>query len=124
MNSPIHRARAARTTPSPATSPTAPTSSPAPHRADGPSLSRRRLLQGSAVLAAGTTAAGALSACGGTSAPAGATQIDYWLWDANQLPAYSAAIDLFMEKNPDVFVRVTQLGWDDYWTKLTASFVA
>ncbi|MGP5715799.1 ABC transporter substrate-binding protein [Brachybacterium tyrofermentans] len=124
MNSPIHRARAARTTPSPATSPTAPTSSPAPHRADGPSLSRRRLLQGSAVLAAGTTAAGALSACGGTSAPAGATQIDYWLWDANQLPAYSAAIDLFMEKNPDIFVRVTQLGWDDYWTKLTASFVA
>lgn len=88
------------------------------------SLSRRRLLQGSAALAAGTLGAGALSACGGASAPAGATEIDYWLWDANQLPAYSAAIDLFMERNPDIFVRVTQLGWGDYWTKLTASFVA
>ncbi|MGO2586134.1 MAG: ABC transporter substrate-binding protein, partial [Brachybacterium tyrofermentans] len=118
MNSPIHRARTARTAPSPSTPPTA------VPRADGRSLSRRRLLQGSAALAAGATAAGALSACGGASAPAGATQIDYWLWDANQLPAYSAAIDLFMEKNPDIFVRVTQLGWDDYWTKLTASFVA
>lgn len=87
----------------------------------GPGLSRRRLLQGSAALAAG---AGALSACSGNAAPPGATQIDYWLWDANQLPAYSAAINLFMEQNPDVYVRITQLGWGDYWTKLTASFVA
>ena len=87
-------------------------------------LSRRRLLQGSAALAAGAAGAGALASCGGAQAPAGATEIDYWLWDALQLPAYSAAIDVFMEQNPDVFVRVTQLGWDDYWTKLTASFVA
>lgn len=90
-----------------------------------PGLSRRRLLQGSAALAAGAAGAGALAACGAdSSAPSGATQIDYWLWDANQLPAYSAAIDLFMEQNPDIVVRITQMGWDDYWTKLTASFVA
>lgn len=94
--------------------------SPAPSR-----VSRRRLMQGSAALAAGAVGAGALSSCGsGSSAPAGSTQIDYWLWDANQLPAYSAAIDLFMEKNPDVYVRITQMGWGDYWTKVTASFVA
>ncbi|HLQ80328.1 MAG TPA: sugar ABC transporter substrate-binding protein [Brachybacterium sp.] len=92
-----------------------------PHR---PGLTRRRLLRGSAAVAAGAVGAGALSACGQSAAPAGATEIDYWLWDANQLPAYSAAIDLFMEQNPDIFVRITQLGWDDYWTKLTASFVA
>ena len=90
-----------------------------------PGLTRRRLLHGSAALAAGAAGAGSLAACGaGGSAPAGATQIDYWLWDANQLPAYSAAIDLFMEQNPDIYVRITQMGWDDYWTKLTASFVA
>ncbi|MGO1424371.1 MAG: ABC transporter substrate-binding protein, partial [Brachybacterium sp.] len=89
-----------------------------------PPVSRRRLLQGSAALAAGAAGTGALSACGGAAAPAGATQIDYWLWDALQLPAYSAAIDRFMEQNPDVHVRITQMGWDDYWTKLTASFVA
>jgi len=86
-------------------------------------LSRRRLLKGSAALAAGAAGAGTLASCGGAQAPAGATEIDYWLWDANQLPAYSAAIELFMEQNPEIFVRVTQLGWDDYWTKLTASFV-
>ena len=94
--------------------------SPAPSRG----LTRRRLLQGSAALAAGTAGTAALASCGTSAAPAGATEIDYWLWDANQLPAYSAAIDAFMDQNPDVFVRVTQLGWDDYWTKLTASFVA
>src|SRR5699024_2917117 len=99
---------------------------PRPHRAHPrhPGLTRRRLLRGSAAVAAGAVGAGALSACGQSAAPAGATEIDYWLWDANQLPAYSAAIDLFMEQNPDIFVRITQLGWDDYWTKLTASFVA
>ncbi len=87
-------------------------------------LSRRRLLQGSAALAAGAAGTTALASCGTVGAPAGATEIDYWLWDANQLPAYSAAIDMFMAENPDVYVRITQLGWDDYWTKLTASFVA
>ncbi|MGP9538629.1 ABC transporter substrate-binding protein [Brachybacterium sp. AOP43-C2-M15] len=90
----------------------------------GAGLSRRRLLQASATLAAGAAGTVALTSCGTSAAPAGATEIDYWLWDANQLPAYSAAIDRFMEQNPDVFVRITQLGWDDYWTKLTASFVA
>ena len=86
-------------------------------------LSRRRLLTGTAALAAGAAGAVALSSCGTSAAPHGATEIDYWLWDANQLPAYSAAIDAFMAQNPDVFVRITQLGWDDYWTKLTAGFV-
>ena len=87
-------------------------------------LSRRRLLTGTAALAAGAAGSVALSSCGTSAAPPGATEIDYWLWDANQLPAYSAAIDEFMAQNPDVFVRITQLGWDDYWTKLTAGFVA
>lgn len=87
-------------------------------------LSRRRLLQGSAALAAGTAGAAAVSSCGVATAPAGTTEIDYWLWDALQLPAYSAAIDRFMELNPDISVRITQMGWGDYWTKLTAGFVA
>ena len=53
-----------------------------PHR---PGLTRRRLLRGSAAVAAGAVGAGALSACGESAAPAGATQIDYWLWDAIEL---------------------------------------
>ncbi|MFQ6484386.1 ABC transporter substrate-binding protein [Brachybacterium epidermidis] len=87
-------------------------------------LSRRRLLTGSAGLAGGVAAASTMSGCGGAAATGDTTEIDYWLWDALQLPAYSAAIDLFMEQNPDIFVRITQMGWGDYWTKLTASFVA
>src|SRR5699024_12457825 len=79
---------------------TDPTHRAHPHH---PGLTRRRLLRGSAAVAAGAVGAGALSACGQSAAPAGATEIDYWLWDANQLPAYSAAIDLFMEQNPDIF---------------------
>ncbi|MFC0675129.1 ABC transporter substrate-binding protein [Brachybacterium hainanense] len=88
-----------------------------------PRIPRRTVLAGGAVLAAGATGT-ALAGCASGPAADGATEIDYWLWDANQLPAYSAAIDLFMQKNPDIRVRITQLGWDDYWTKLTASFVA
>lgn len=83
-------------------------------------LSRRSMMAGGAVLAAGA----GLSGCGGSAALDGKTQLDYWLWDANQLPAYSDAIDMFMEQNPDIDVRITQMGWGDYWTKLTASFVA
>lgn len=87
-------------------------------------MTRRRMLTGSAAAATGLVGAGALAGCGGASAGGDTVELDYWLWDALQLPAYSAAIDRFMEHNPDITVRITQLGWDDYWTKLTASFVA
>lgn len=50
--------------------------------------------------------------------------LDYWLWDANQLPAYQRCIDAFEEQNPDIVVRISQYGWDDYWQKVTAGFVA
>ena len=45
--------------------------------------------------------------------------ISYWLWDANQQPAYQACADAFHAANPDVKVKITQYGWDDYWSKLT-----
>ncbi|WP_152352371.1 ABC transporter substrate-binding protein [Brachybacterium subflavum] len=92
-------------------------------RSPGRALSRRSLLGGTAALGA-AAATGALAGCSGDAAASGTTRLDYWLWDANQLPGYSQAIDLFMERNPDLDVRITQMGWDDYWTKLTASFVA
>ena len=50
--------------------------------------------------------------------------ISYWLWDANQQPAYQACADAFHAKNPNINVKVTQYGWDDYWSKLTNGFVA
>lgn len=68
----------------------------------------------------------ALTGCGkdaGTDASA-ASVIDYWLWDTNQLPAYQKCADLFEAEHPDQDVRITQTGWDDYWTRLTAGFIA
>lgn len=53
-----------------------------------------------------------------------ATQIEYWLWDSNQQPAYQKCAADFTKKNPDITVKVTQKGWDDYWTGITTGFVS
>ncbi|MBV1940229.1 sugar ABC transporter substrate-binding protein [Streptomyces sp. BV286] len=58
------------------------------------------------------------------SAGSSSNTVTYWLWDANQLPAYEACAKDFEKQNPGLDVKITQMGWDDYWTKLTASFIA
>ncbi|MDN0197806.1 sugar ABC transporter substrate-binding protein [Streptomyces sp. S.PNR 29] len=60
----------------------------------------------------------------GDSVGAGRNTVTYWLWDANQLPAYQACAKDFEKENPGLQVKITQMGWSDYWTKLTASFIA
>nr|WP_235978463.1 sugar ABC transporter substrate-binding protein [Streptomyces lycii] len=50
--------------------------------------------------------------------------ISYWLWDANQLPAYQACAKAFQRENPGLRVDISQVGWESYWTKLTSSFIA
>ena len=79
---------------------------------------RRRLI-GTAAVAALVGLVG----CSPTSA-AGGVALDYWLWDASQLPGYQKCVEAFEDENPDIDVRVSQYGWDDYWQKLTAGFVA
>jgi hypothetical protein len=66
-----------------------------------------------------------LSACGGSgsSAESAKGEVSYWLWDANQLPAYQQCADDFTKANPDIKVKITQRGWDDYWSTLTNGFV-
>jgi multiple sugar transport system substrate-binding protein len=49
--------------------------------------------------------------------------INYWLWDANQLPAYQKVSDDFMAKNPDIKIVIHQIGWNDYWTTLRISMI-
>ncbi len=66
----------------------------------------------------------ALTACSGGAAGGGDDTVDYWLWDANQLPGYRQCAEDFNAANPDLEVVVTQLGWDDYWGKLTNGMVA
>jgi multiple sugar transport system substrate-binding protein len=81
-------------------------------------------------LAAAAAAVLALSACGSGGEASGASgdeakgEISYWLWDSNQLPAYQQCADDFHTANPDITVKITQRGWDDYWSTLTNGFVA
>ncbi|MFF2030404.1 ABC transporter substrate-binding protein [Arthrobacter sp. NPDC058192] len=79
-----------------------------------------------AAVAAAAAIALSLSACGGGSSATSAEakgEINYWLWDANQLPAYQQCADDFTKANPDITVKITQRGWDDYWSTLTNGFV-
>ncbi len=46
------------------------------------------------------------------------------LWDSSQLPAYRQCAADFTKKNPGITVRITQSGWDDYWTTITTGFIA
>ncbi|WP_329270739.1 sugar ABC transporter substrate-binding protein [Streptomyces pseudovenezuelae] len=76
-----------------------------------------------------TALAGALALCltgcaRSGSAGSSSRTVTYWLWDSNQQPAYQACAKDFEQRNPGLHVKITQLGWDDYWTKLTASFIA
>ncbi|MGL4648551.1 MAG: ABC transporter substrate-binding protein, partial [Caldilineaceae bacterium] len=59
------------------------------------------------------------------AAPSGeAVTIQYWLWDANQLPAYQACADAFQTQNPNISISITQSGWDDYWNTIQTGMVA
>jgi multiple sugar transport system substrate-binding protein len=50
--------------------------------------------------------------------------INYWLWDNAQQPAYQTCADNFKAANPNVNVKVEAFAWDNYWSKLTNGFVA
>ena len=39
------------------------------------------------------------------------TELNYWLWDQNQPPAYQACADAFDKQNPDIKIKITQTGW-------------
>ncbi|NDL60882.1 ABC transporter substrate-binding protein [Phytoactinopolyspora mesophila] len=66
-----------------------------------------------------------VAACGGddSTAEGSGGQISYWLWDANQLPAYQECAEAFHESGTDVQVTIEQYGWDDYWNQITTGFV-
>jgi multiple sugar transport system substrate-binding protein len=58
----------------------------------------------------------------GTGARA-VTELNYWLWDQNQLPVYRACADEFEKQNPDIKIKITQTGWNDYWSALNSAFI-
>ncbi len=67
-----------------------------------------------------STSAGAAGAVAGKATG----DINYWLWDNNQKPAYQQCADAFHAANPDATVKITQYAWDDYWSGVTNGFVA
>jgi multiple sugar transport system substrate-binding protein len=68
---------------------------------------------------------GLVTACGGGGAGSSSDgPIEYWLWDSAQQPGYQRCADAFAKANPGLSVRITQNGWDTYWSKLTAGFIA
>lgn len=66
-------------------------------------------------------ATGALLVAAGS---ANAVDIKYALWDANQRPAYQQCANDFEKKNPGIKIRISQMGWDDYWTAVTTGFIS
>jgi multiple sugar transport system substrate-binding protein len=79
----------------------------------------KRIRTGAAALALGLLTA----ACGNTGTGTIGV-IDYWLWDSAQQPGYQQCADAFQQQNPGLSVRITQNGWDTYWSKITAGFIA
>jgi multiple sugar transport system substrate-binding protein len=69
-----------------------------------------------------------LAGCGWSGADAATTAgggtIEYWLWDSGQEPGYQKCADAFAAANPGLRVHISQYGWDVYWSKLTAGFIA
>lgn len=98
---------------------TSATARPRPHRRNTPART---------VLALGGAAALlALSACGAGGAGGGDAAtgtIQWWTWDDKQAVSWGKCVEPFEQANPGIEVKVQQYAWDDYWTKLTAGFVA
>ncbi len=65
--------------------------------------------------------AGALLVAAGS---ASAVDLKYALWDANQRPAYQQCASDFEKKNPGIKIKISQSGWNDYWTAITTGFVS
>lgn len=55
---------------------------------------------------------------------ASAVEVKYALWDSNQLPAYQQCATDFQKANPSITVKISQSGWDDYWTAISTGFIS
>jgi len=75
-------------------------------------------------LAAGLVAAAAACSPSDESSSDGPVTVNWWTWDPNQGAAYSQCIPDFEKANPGITVKVSQYNVSDYFTKLTAGFVA
>jgi multiple sugar transport system substrate-binding protein len=80
----------------------------------------RRLLPG---LVAAALAVPLLAACS-SSGGDGTYTVNWWTWDDHQAAAYKQCVPGFEKANPKITVKISQYNVNDYFTKLTADFVA
>src|SRR3954471_10445298 len=65
------------------------------------------------------------AACGGAAGGGGTNgTIEYLLWDSAQQPGYQKCSDAFHQQNPGLRITLSQYSWAEYWSKLTAGFIA
>jgi ABC-type glycerol-3-phosphate transport system substrate-binding protein len=82
---------------------------------------RTRLLAGVATLAVAALVA---TGCAGSSGSSGSNTVTWWTWDDKQAQAYQGCATAFEKQNPGTTVKIQQYDVVDYFTKLTAAFVA
>jgi multiple sugar transport system substrate-binding protein len=77
-----------------------------------------------AVAVAGIVAA--LSGCSSSPSGSGSASgtVNWWTWDDKQAASYQKCLPGFDKENPGVKVKISQYNVNDYFTKLTAGFVA
>jgi multiple sugar transport system substrate-binding protein len=77
-----------------------------------------------AVAVAGIVAA--LSGCSSSPSGSGSASgtVNWWTWDDKQAASYQKCLPGFEKENPGVKVKISQYNVNDYFTKLTAGFVA
>ncbi|WP_037569204.1 ABC transporter substrate-binding protein [Phaeacidiphilus oryzae] len=82
-----------------------------------------RISRVSAIVAAAALIA-VVTGCAGGSGSSGSKTVNWWTWDDKQAAAYKTCATAFEKANPGVTVDISQYNVDDYFTKLTAGFVA
>jgi multiple sugar transport system substrate-binding protein len=83
-------------------------------------MNTRRL---SAIAVAAVAALAVVTGCSSSSG-SGPKVVNWWTWDDKQAQAYQACATAFEQQNPGVTVKISQYDSADYFTKLTAAFVA
>lgn len=71
-----------------------------------------------------TVAAGVLMSSAIPAFSQDPVEITYSMWDGVQVPVYQKCADAFQAANPGIKIKITQDGWDNYWTTLMTSFVS
>lgn len=86
-------------------------------------MKKLRIIAGVAAAALAVVGLAGCSAGGDASGNEKAT-VNWWTWDDHQAAAYKQCIPDFEKKNPNITVKISQYNVEDYFSKLTAGFVA